>query len=78
MGVIKVSVRGHAVEYFPGQAERFDFPVNGPLTVRQMLDSLGVNPLLIMVVNVNGVKRPKDHLLSDGDELLLLSPPSGG
>ena len=78
MGVVRVSVRGHAVEYFPGKEERFDFPVDEPVTVRQMLGALGVNPLLIMMVNINGVKRPKDHPLNDGDEVLLFSPPSGG
>ncbi|HSL94218.1 MAG TPA: MoaD/ThiS family protein [Bacillota bacterium] len=58
--------------------DRFDFPVEGPLTIRQMLNVLGVDPLLIMMANVNGVKRPKDYTLSAGDEVLLFSPPSGG
>jgi molybdopterin converting factor small subunit len=66
------------VEYFPGQEERFDFPADKPLTIRQMLDILGVNPLLIMMANVNGVKRSKDYTITAGDEVLLFSPPSGG
>lgn len=78
MGVIHVSVRGHAVAFFPGQQERFDFPAQEPLTVLAMLEKLGVDPLLVMLVNVNGEKKPKDFIIRPGDEVLLLGPPSGG
>ena len=78
MGVIKVSVRGHAVTYFPGQQERFEFSTDQPLTIVDMLKRLGVDPLLIMMANVNGEKRPKTFVVKPGDDVLLFSPPSGG
>lgn len=78
MGAIKVSIRGHAVEYFPGKQECFDFTTDEPLTIRKMLEVLGVNPLLIMMASVNGEKRSKDFTVKPDDEVLLFSPPSGG
>ena len=78
MGVIKVSVRGHAVKYFPGEQERFDFETEAPLTILDMLKTLGVEPLLVMMANVNGERQPKTALIRPGDEVLLFSPPSGG
>jgi len=78
MGVIKVSIRGHVVKYFPGEQERFEFPTDGPLSIFDMLRALNVDPLLIMMVNVNGVKQPKTATIQPGDEVLLFSPPAGG
>jgi molybdopterin converting factor small subunit len=78
MGVIKVSVRGHAVKYFPGEQERFDFQADEPLTILDMLKALDVEPLLVMMANVNGQKQPKTATIKPGDEVLLFSPPSGG
>ena len=75
---IKVSVRGHVVKYFPGEQERFDFLADGPISILDMLKELRVDPLLIMMVNVNGVKQPKTAMLQPGDDVLLFSPPAGG
>jgi len=78
MNAIKVSVRGHAVKYFPGEQERFDFETDTPLTILDMLKTLGVEPLLVMMASVNGEKQPKTAIIKPGDEVLLFSPPSGG
>lgn len=78
MGQIRVSIRGHVVKYFPGEQERFEFEVASPITVLDMLKDLGVDPLLIMMVNINGVKQPKTATIQPGDEVLLFSPPAGG
>ena len=78
MQPIKVSVRGHVVKYFPGEQERFEFFADGPISILDMLKALKVDPLLIMMVNVNGAKQPKIAMLQPGDEVLLFSPPAGG
>lgn len=78
MAPIQVSVRGHVVKYFPGEQERFEFAAEGPISILEMLKALSVDPLLIMMVNVNGVKQPKTAMLQPGDEVLLFSPPAGG
>jgi len=78
MGVVRVHVRGHVAKYFPQEQDRFDYPVKLPLTALELLRSLNVDPLLIMGVSVNGVKRSKDALINVGDEVLFFSPPAGG
>ncbi|KAF0196993.1 MAG: hypothetical protein FD169_665 [Bacillota bacterium] len=78
MEPIKVSVRGHVIKYFPGEQERFEFVSEGPISILDMLKALSVDPLLIMMVNVNGVKQPKTAMLQPGDDVLLFSPPAGG
>jgi len=78
MGTVKISVRGHVVKYFPGEEERFLFAVEGPLTIVDLLSQLKVDPLLIMMVHVNGRKEQKSSLVQPGDEVLFFSPPAGG
>lgn len=75
---ISVQVRGHTARYFPEGKDQLTVPWPGEITVRQLLERLGVDHLLIMRVNVNGTKVTKDHILADGDEVLFFSPPAGG
>ncbi|MBS3873540.1 MAG: hypothetical protein KGZ92_01140 [Firmicutes bacterium] len=78
MGEVRVSVRGHVVKYFPGEAERFVVTIEEPLAIVDLLRQLKVDPLLIMMVHVNGRKEPKSSLIHPGDEVLFFSPPAGG
>ncbi len=75
---ISVLVRGHTASYFPEGKDELEVVWSGPITVRQLLADLGVDSLLVMRVNVNGMKVTKEHILADGDEVLFFSPPAGG
>ncbi|MCL2497022.1 MAG: MoaD/ThiS family protein [Symbiobacteriaceae bacterium] len=75
---VHMGIRGHCAEYFPELPEEFTHQCGVGLTLRQVMVSLGINPLLIMGVVVNGKLAKKDYLLQEGDKVILLSPPTGG
>lgn len=74
---VKLSVYGHSQQYFPN-----DFPVEveieGPSTVGEILDMLGINQQLVMGIFSKGQRRNKDYMPEDGEEIVLVSPPAGG
>jgi len=78
MGKVSIKVRGHVVQYFPQQEERFEVDIFQPMTIFDLLKQLQVDPQLIMMVHINGQKQPKAALVNVGDEVLLFSPPAGG
>ena len=74
----RVLVHGHVAEFFPGGCREHLVTLDHPVPVAQVITSLGVNPKLIMKVFLNGKPATKDDLVGDADELLLISPASGG
>ena len=47
-------------------------------TVGRMVEEFGILKKGVHLVLVNGITRPLDHLLSDGDRVALLPPIDGG
>ncbi|MDI6893292.1 MAG: MoaD/ThiS family protein [Bacillota bacterium] len=74
----RIIVHGHVAEFFPGGRRAHAVALPQPVPVSQVITDLGVNPRLIMKVFLNGRPASKDDLVSDADELLLISPASGG
>ena len=75
---MRLRVNGHVAQFFPGGKAIHEVALEEPASIREILGRLSVNPQLIMAVFVNNEKRDLDCLVSDGDEVLLLSPVSGG
>lgn len=75
---VVLNVIGHAREFFPGKASRHEISLPAPMKVRDILDYIGVKPELVMHVFSSGAARTKDYVPADGEELTLVSPPSGG
>jgi len=75
---IEIAIKGHCLEYFPHIAEVFHHTTTPGLTLRQIMNELGINPQLIMGVVVNGKLQKKEYIPENGDRVILLSPPSGG
>jgi hypothetical protein len=76
---VVLKVHGHLREFFPGQAERHEVALTGPLSVAEILrEQLGVDPALVMAVVAGGRRRTRDYVPADGEELVLLSPAAGG
>lgn len=71
-------INGHVKDYFPGQKAEHHIVLREPTTIKGVLERLLVNPQLIMAVFVNQERRDIDALVTDQDEVLLLSPVSGG
>lgn len=64
----------------PGLGIGQAFPVELPTdaTVGQLVEHLGLPPEQVKIVFVNGLIRPRDHVLADGDELGIFPPVGGG
>jgi len=71
-------LQGHASEFFPGGRNRLEVELEAPSSINQILDKLGVSRSLVMYAFSEGVRRDKDYVPKDGEEVLLVSPPSGG
>jgi molybdopterin converting factor small subunit len=75
---VRLRVAGHVAEYFPGGRHEFDLAPPLGSTVATLLDELRVGHSLVMGVTVGGVRRPFSYVLTDGDTVVVLSPPAGG
>jgi len=75
---VVVNVTGHSYQFFPGKKSRIEVDLPAPASVREILAHLGVKPELIMLVSSGGEVRTKDYVPEDGEEVTLVSPPSGG
>lgn len=66
--------------YQPGLklGERLSVNLSDGATVEQLTQQLGLPTDEVKVVFVNGVIRPPDHVLSDGDEVGIFPPVGGG
>lgn len=75
---VVLNVIGHSSQFFPGKTTRLEVDLHEPASIRQILTSLGVKPELIMHVSSAGETHTKDYVPRDGEEVTLVSPPSGG
>jgi len=74
----RVLVHGHVAEFFPGGRREQTVVLKEPVPASRLIADLGVNPQLIMKLFINGKLAGKDDLVKDSDEVLLISPTSGG
>ncbi len=58
--------------------EIIELELPGPAPVREVLARAGVNPLLVMMVILNGEKLDKDQLVEQGGEMVVVGPAAGG
>lgn len=75
---IHLRASGHASEYLFGSDEEKTVELAGPMTVRSILEYLGVKAELVMSVFIDGRRGDMDSIPGQGAEVLLVSPPAGG
>ena len=75
---VTMRVYGHGSEFFPGGEDRIVAEVPAEASVNEILDALKVNRSLVMFVIAGGVRQGKDYVPEDGEEIAIVSPPSGG
>lgn len=75
---VRVTISGHARDYFPPDRVGEWFELPGPRPVSWILSSWGVSTELVMAVFVNGVKADLDAVPPPDAEILLVTPPAGG
>jgi len=75
---VKVRLLGEFRKYLRGRAEPLVFEVPADASVADLAELLGLDPGLEMIVGVNGLLARTDSSLADGDEVVFVSPMSGG
>ena len=70
---------GDLRRYLP-DGEGGEGPVELPVTatIDELLERLGIPERQALIVGVNGTKTAHDQMLSDGDEVTIVAPMSGG
>lgn len=76
--MIKIELKLFATiaRYLPDSSE--SFLVEDGTTVRQIVDTLGIPKSEVKLTFVNGIQKPLDHVLNDGDRLGIFPPVGGG
>ena len=74
---LQIVGRGQVARLLPGGQENMTVSWTEPITVGTLLQQLGLGAHLATAV-VNGQRVNADHLLVDGDKILLFSPMAGG
>ncbi|MGI5838223.1 MAG: MoaD/ThiS family protein [bacterium] len=69
---------GNLRQYLPGKSEKADMMVPDSTTISSLIEDLCIPPGEFWFAAVNGSKVNDDHRLSDGEEVTLFSPVSGG
>jgi hypothetical protein len=62
----------------PSDKRRQILQIQGPTTVRQIADSLGLNPDDIGLITIQGVQSELDDVVPPGCRLCFFPPMSGG
>jgi molybdopterin converting factor small subunit len=65
-----------SLRHFGPESQVLEFPAR--TTVDDVVRALGIPESMRLLRIVNGVHRPADELLKDGDELALFPPIAGG
>ncbi|HYF94251.1 MAG TPA: hypothetical protein VD969_18695 [Symbiobacteriaceae bacterium] len=75
---VTLRLEGHLREFFPALNAPQTVVLDGPKTVAEILEAVGMPPTLPSSVLCGRVRVPLDHVPASGDELVLLSPLAGG
>ena len=58
--------------------ENIDLEFEGPLSVRQIIESAGINPMLTPLISVGGVTCGLGSVIRHDAEITLIGPLAGG
>ncbi len=58
--------------------EEMSLQLERPASLREILMRAGINPLLVMVVTVDGQRGNKDQVIDHDAEITLIGPMAGG
>jgi molybdopterin converting factor small subunit len=76
--IVTVKLMSDLRRYLRGRAEPLHWDLPEGAAVADLARALGIPPEEEMIVGVNGLLGYPDTPLSDGDEVMLLTPMSGG
>jgi hypothetical protein len=58
--------------------EEMRIHMDGPASLREILVKAGINPLLVMLVTVDGERGEKDQVIDHDTRITLVGPMAGG
>lgn len=71
----KLRVVGYLKEHSDGRSE---INVDAGQSVRQILETIGINPDLVALVVVNESQQDKNYIIQDGDLIRVMAVVGGG
>ncbi|WP_035267551.1 MoaD/ThiS family protein [Desulfitibacter alkalitolerans] len=75
---IRVIVSGSLRQIYKDIGTELVVDLEKPTTVRELLCIMGINPIAVASVFVNGKCKSKDYLITKNDEIVLIGPLAGG
>lgn len=75
---VTLQTRGYLQQRFPEQKDTVTVTLESPKAMREIMQDLGINLDLVMVVLVDGVRKNLDYVPQDGETVTVLPPVSGG
>jgi len=63
------------LNHLPGE---MTMELEGLAPVRAVLERAGINPLLVMMVTIDGKQQDKDELIDHDAEIVVVGPMAGG
>lgn len=76
--IVRVKLMSDLRKYLRGRPEPIAAELAAGAVVADLVRELGIDPTEEMIVGVNGVLATPDSALADGDEVMLMTPMSGG
>ena len=75
---ITVNIKGHLMDLYPHLGAITVIEYEGPVTVSEVIQSLGVSSKMVLFVTKDERIIAKDTRLESDCEINLVSPPAGG
>jgi len=74
----KVLLSANLRAILEGKPEVITVEIDQPMSIKELLVQIDINPLVVVMALVNGTKRSKDFRIEHDAEITLLGPVAGG
>ena len=74
----KVILTGSLQSILEDRPKEVMLEVDQPVSIRQLLIQMGINPRIVMKVFVDGIQREKGDQIDKEAEIILMGPVAGG
>jgi sulfur carrier protein ThiS len=75
---VEIRVYGGLVRYSPSGKDRFELDIQNPVTIRELLEIVGIPESEVWMVTVNGVHSRTGQIVKDNDQIMIFEPVLGG
>lgn len=75
---IKLILSGSLRQIYKDKQTEIPIKLENSTTVKNLICSIGINPIVVTNVFINGKVESKDYLITTDQEIVLLGPLAGG